>query len=303
MQYIYHSLLSRRLSLHHPQLSKIQDEFARLEAGRYGEARLLRELEDLPDDITWFTNFQCYSLQNAPHQIDFLVLTPTCAIILEVKNISGFLSYQTSPQEFHRTRADGTVDHFRNPFDQAYRHQLMLEQYFTRWRVELHILYAVVMTNTNARLDASFGKLPIFHVSYLRKFIRNSLQQLPLAHVEIQQLQHHLEDIAVTLPVRKLVEVEDVRCGILCNVCNEVMRYQNGMCICATCGEKSRTGIQEAMRDYRMLVGDRISNKEFRRFTGIDCVYTASKILMRLGYEKFGKNRGVYYIIPEVEEF
>ena len=301
IQLLYYKRLLPRLPSNHPQFLTMQDKLAQAKAGLYGELRVLRELQDLPNEFFWLTDFQCFSLQQFTHQIDFLILTPRCAIILEVKNTTGNLSYQPFQHEFYRTKIDGQVDVFRNPFDQAYRHQCMLEQYFSLWQIDLPICYAVVIVNKNVRLDASFGQLPIFHVSYLRKYLHELQKHFPIANIDFVKLHGNLKATATILPPRRIVDKHDLQCGILCKHCLNTMIYKGGLCSCR-CGFATRDGVQQTMLDYQVLVGERITNQEFRRFTHIDDVYTASKILTRLGYEKHGKNRGVYYIISELNK-
>ena len=126
MQQSYYKCLLRRLPPSHAHYINCLEELQRIEAGLSGEERVSRELLDLPEHYIWLSNFQCYSPQKTPHQIDFIILCPNFAVVLEVKNISGTVSYQSVGKEFIRTRPDGQTDIFRNPFDQAFRHQQRL---------------------------------------------------------------------------------------------------------------------------------------------------------------------------------
>lgn len=62
---------------------------------------------------------------------------------------------------------------------------------------------------------------------------------------------------------------------------------------------KSKDALFETFLQYRILVGPRITNKEFREFFNISCIHTASKLLGKAGLEKHGVNKGTYYMIPE----
>lgn len=44
LQYLYNQSLLRRLPIGHPEILLAENELARIEAGRYGELRVLREL-------------------------------------------------------------------------------------------------------------------------------------------------------------------------------------------------------------------------------------------------------------------
>ena len=81
--------LLRRLPKTHEQYATFHEEFSRLDAGLAGEQRVAREMQDIPYNYIWLKNYQCFSPQNTPHQIDFIILSPHFAVVLEVKNISG----------------------------------------------------------------------------------------------------------------------------------------------------------------------------------------------------------------------
>ena len=77
------------------------------------------------------------------------------------------------------------------------------------------------------------------------------------------------------------------------------MNYHYGTFTCKVCGAKSRNAIFETLYHYRVLMGDKISNRQFRDFFGIHSLQSASKILVRLGLKRHGTKKGTYYIIPE----
>lgn len=299
MQYLYYKCLLRRLPKTHDQYSTFQEEFSRLDAGIAGEQRVAREMSDIPYNYIWLNNYQCLSPQNTPHQIDFILLSPHFAVVLEVKNITGNLYFQPESKEFYRVRIDGQLDYFRSPFDQAIRHQQLLEQLFEMWNTPLPVTYAVVNTNTNSRIGTTFEGLPIFHVSYLRVYLNQLMEKHPPRNFDLLALKEKLQSFSVVFPPRKLVNNSELLTGIICNVCQTKMSYNQGISTCANCNHRSRNGILETLRDYYFLVDTTISNSEFRWFSGIESKDRASKILSRLSLEKIGNHRSTRYIIPE----
>ena len=299
MQYLYYKCLLRRLPKTHDQFSTFQEEFARLDAGIAGEQRVSREMSDIPYNYIWLNNYQCLSPQNTPHQIDFILLSPHFAAVLEVKNITGNLYFQPESKEFYRVRIDGQIDYFRSPFDQAIRHQQLLEQLFEMWNIPLPVTYAVVNTNTNSRIGTTFEGLPIFHISYLRVYLNQLMAKYPSKNIDLVALKEKLQSFSVAFPPRKLVDNSELLTGIICTVCHSKMSYNQGISTCANCKHRSRNGILETLRDYYFLVDTTISNYEFRWFSGIESKDRASKILSRLSLEKIGNHRSTRYIIPE----
>ena len=299
MQYLYYKCLLRRLPKTHAHYSTLQEEFSRLDAGLAGEQRVAREMLDIPYNYVWLKNFQCLSPQNTPHQIDFIILCPHFAVVLEVKNMSGHLFFQPESKEFYRARLDGQVDFFRSPFDQAIRHQQLLEQLFEMWNTPLPVTYAVVSTNTNSRIGTTFEDLPIFHVSYLRIFLSKLLKRHPPMNIDVIKLKEKLQSYSVVFPPRKLVNNSDLLTGVLCSVCHAKMTFSHGVAICTVCNHRTRNGILETLRDYYYLVDTTISNREFRWFSEIYSKARASKTLLRLPLKTTGNHRSTRYIIPE----
>ena len=210
MQYSYYKCLLRRLPKTHDQYSTFQEELSRLDAGIAGETRVAREMLDIPYNYIWLKNYQCFSPQNTPHQIDFIILSPHFAVVLEVKNISGNLYFQPESKEFYRVRNDGQIDYFRSPFDQAIRHQQLLEQLFEMWNTPLPVTYAVVNTNTNSRIGTTFEGLPIFHISYLRVFLKQLMENSSPRNIDLEALKEKLQSFSVVFSPRKLVNIHEL---------------------------------------------------------------------------------------------
>lgn len=299
MQYSYYKCLLRRLPKTHEQYSTFEEEFSRLDAGIAGEQRVAREITDIPYQYIWLKNYQCISPQNTTHQIDFILLSPHFAVVLEVKNITGNLCYHPESKEFYRVRTDGQLDYFRSPFDQAIRHQQLLEQLFEMWNTPLPVTYAVVNTNTNSRIGTTFEGLPIFHVSYLRVYLNQLMRKYPPRNIDLAALKEKLHSFSVVFPPRKLVNDRELLTGIICTNCHYKMNYNQGISTCANCKHRTRNGIIQSLRDYYFLVDTTISNGEFRWFCEIESKDRASKILSRLSLEKIGNRRSTRYIIPQ----
>ncbi|MEK4230597.1 nuclease-related domain-containing protein [Solibacillus sp. FSL H8-0538] len=306
IQHIYLQALLRRLYDLEHDYSTFQQQLMKFEAGLSGEQRVDRELLDfsIPGKHFLLQNVELLNHQTFPHQIDSILLTPNFLLILEIKNITGTLLFKPEFHEFTRVRLDGTAENFLNPFDQAYRHQLFLQQLLKQWNVHVPIKYVVVIANQNAVLDNSLKNYPIFHLSGLRLFINRLFQKYPQASLNSEMLEkvarRLLASVQRSAPNRP-VDASRIRKGVLCAHCDfkELMRYQYGSWCCTKCSVRNKRAVRQAMHDYRLLISERITNKEFRDFVGIESIQIASKILMRLGFEKVGEKRGRYYIIPE----
>lgn len=159
----------------------------------------------------------------------------------------------------------------------------------------------MVNANIRTKLDSSLNGSPIIHLSGLPKFLEKLYQNYGEIKLDLVKLENKLSAISCRLPVRRKIDRYRIRNGVLCKKCDfqHVMYYHHGLWICPHCGVKSKEAIFLALHHYRVLIGDRITNRKLREFVGIDCKAVTSKLLKRLNFEQFGKGRGVYYLIPE----
>lgn len=303
LHYLFIEALANRLRIDDVDAVAVKDEFYRLEAGLAGEKKLQQILShySFKHDAQIIYNFECKNEKGSTHQMDALILTPSFILILEVKQIAGNLFYKPAQHEFYRMQVDGIHENFPNPFDQAYRHQLFLENQFASWKLDIPILYTVVIANYRAKLDNSLQNFPIFHISGIPSFLENLNKRFPMKMGNLSFIRSKLDALYFRLPPRRTVERSRLRRGVLCRDCKylHVMHYVSGSWVCPICHAKSKVALRETLHHYRVLIKPEITNREFREFVGIDSMHAASKILMRLGLEKVGMGRGTYYIIPE----
>ena len=303
-QFLYMQALLRRMHVHDEHFSNTQSEVNNLEAGYSGEQRVDREFIDftIPNAHYLLHNVELLTNHGSSHQIDSIVLTSHFLLILEIKNITGTLLYKPDYHEFSRLRKDGIVENFTDPFEQAYRHQLLIERLLHSWRIQLPVEYAVVIANQNAVLDESLRGFPIFHLTGLRRYINNLFLKYPARDVKLEQVSNRLLGLIHRHPPkRRITDTNRLKKGVLCVKCDfkSWMDYQNRSWYCRTCGTRDKNALRWALHDYRLLIGERITNQQFREFVGIESIHTASKILTRSGLEKVGDNKGRVYIITE----
>lgn len=295
--------LAARLHVDDKEFELLRDEIYRVQAGLAGEEKLRYTLQDylFKQNVHIFYDFQCLNERGFSHQIDALIVTSRFVLIIESKHLSGTLLYKRDVHEFSRLSHDGITTNFKNPFDQAFRHQLFLEHYFSTLGIHVPVRYVVVNTNLRAKLDASLFELPILHVSGLPLFLEKLQQQYVNDCCNLEEIYACLEKITCRLPVKRRVTRDRIRNGVLCAPCGlkPVMSYKRGYWVCPVCGRRDKQAVRLSLQHYRVLIGPHITNREFREFVGIDDFDVASKLLLRLGIQKMGKNRGAYYIIPE----
>ena len=119
--------LLRRLPAEHSLRERISADYSKQKAGYTGERNLDYPLSYLEDD--WLI-LHDVRLQTGVHffQMDTLILTSSCLFILEVKNISGSLFFDTDFNQLIRTKEEAS-EAFPDPLMQADRQQWLLAKW------------------------------------------------------------------------------------------------------------------------------------------------------------------------------
>ena len=166
--------LVQRLPISNSKYTLYCEHLRRLQAGFAGEQFVdAKWLElDLPFPHYFLHDFQTMNDFGSTHQMDTVFLCPHFLLILEIKNITGKLSYDASFAQLTRTTTDDTVEGMTDPFLQLERHVVWMKKLLQKERIDLPVLHAVVLATKNGILTKGFDGLPIFHVAGLRFYLQ-----------------------------------------------------------------------------------------------------------------------------------
>jgi len=295
--------LIRRLPSTHVDYMNHFSRLMRIQAGFAGEKRVDAEwLEiNLPNPHYFLHDLQILNHFGTTHQIDTILLCPHFILILEIKNITGFLEYDESFTQFTRTTAEGDVEGMIDPFHQVGRHAELLKGILQHYKVEIPVHYAVVLATKNAILSESLKGQPIFHVSGLRYYVRNCLKQHKEVILEDDLFLFATKLLTRHMPIKReiSVPVQDLLKGVLCIRCSngQQMSYSNKKWTCQRCGLVDQDAIFRTLEDYKLLVGDSLTNKSFCEFFAIDSPNLAYRLLQKLPLKAEGiKKHRKYWI-------
>lgn len=296
--------LMRRLAPTDSDYSYFKESYHRQVAGFEGEKFVDREWFDMPNLGSHYLLFN-YEFENKfgfPHQIDTLFLTTKFLLILEIKNISGQVDIDEDKHQMIIKRPDGTFKSYGNPLDQIRRHSQHLNILLSQQKFPLPIIGALVFSNQATIIGDVPKNFPIFHTSGLRFFVQKLLNKYPeiLPEKRLGKLSSVLLSKLKRQDVRPSITLSRIKKGVLCEICEHKyqMHYRGGTWHCPNCGCRNKKSILQAFHDYRVLVSNNITNREFREFFGIESIDAASKMLIRLGLETVGEKRGRHYLIP-----
>lgn len=299
--------LLRRLPQTNFQYNYFKDLYNRAKAGFDGEQKVDKEWNEINKHKPYFLlhNLELQKEIGAAHQIDTLYICPHFMLVIEIKNISGRIDLDQTKHQFIRTHEDGTIQGFSNPIDQAKRHVRFLQSL----NFQLPIEYAIIIANPSTIIGTVPKNTAILHTTGLqdlissltRKYVNTNIAKEKLIPLVNQLLQLHS-------PSKWKIEIDSnkLRKGIYCKKCNYTseMRYYRGSWTCENCSYKSREVLLQALNDYRLLISNKISNREFREFINIKSEDTATRLLtkLKLPYEGLSNRYRVYIISDQIDK-
>lgn len=303
-QHLYQDALLRRFIGSFEELNLVRSQLDLANAGIAGEERVKKAFEDcIRNEEILMHNLHFISDSNYSYQIDFLLLTPYFILLVEVKNISGTLHYDSKLRQFSCTKFNGETKTYPNPFDQLLRHHEFLYYFLKNAEIHLPIHSLIINANQNSTLDASFHDQPIIHLSSIRNTLNELKSRYPkvTSKQKLIKLKHFLESNFAFHEGNRYISTHLLKKGVLCPTCRfeSKMIYENRTWRCETCEKNNRKALKLALKDYRILIGAEITNSMFRDWTGLENIYAASKILRYFNFPSTGKNRGRVYTIPQ----
>ncbi|MFJ6209291.1 nuclease-related domain-containing protein [Lysinibacillus sp. NPDC092081] len=297
-------MLERRLPKSHPKSTYYQEMLNRTRAGYAGEQRVDRGWREIYLEHAYYLlhDVVLKAEGGAIHQMDTLYMSRNFVLIMEIKNIVGRVEYMEDNHQFIRITSDDKVDGFRNPFDQVKRHARFLRQIFQKAGYHIPIVYMIVSANPNMIMTSSLSAQPIIHVSGLAEKMEQLFKQYQQVHLSgkvLEELSKHILKMHKPTQWTLDMKMNELKKGVLCSKCDYrfVMQYRQGKWQCENCGEVDNQAFNDALKDYRYMYGEFISNSLFQDFFGISCVKTVYKILKSLQLQEVGAKKNRKYII------
>ncbi|MBM7551641.1 nuclease-related domain-containing protein [Thalassobacillus pellis] len=303
--------LQRRLSLKHPQYQHVSDQLGKFKSGHNGEESL-----DFP--LSFLSTQKYRILHNLRlndgsrfFQLDTLILSPQFLLILEVKNYSGTLTFNTSYNQLIREK-DGLEEAFPDPVIQVTRQQEQLQAWmqaqlgFTMM-VETLVVFANERTVVKSTENDKETMLRVTNRSALPYRIREleKKHQHNKKH-ELKSLSDYLiranQEIDWDILEKYQIKRTEIKTGVACPKCALIpMLREFRVWACPRCQFKSRDSHLEALKDYYYLISPTISNREARDFLHISSRDIAYWMLRRLGSKSAG--RGMRYNLGNLFDY
>lgn len=303
--------LKTRLPSNHSKIPSIDDQIQRFSAGYKGECSIDYYLSLLNEKDYYILHD--LRLADPPNyfQIDTLILTKRFALILEVKNFTGELYFDST---FHQLiqKKNGEVKVFADPLLQVQRQ----ESQFEKWLLNngfcnLPISSAVVIVNPQTKISTDQENIAIQEKVIHREFIPTKLKQIErlnkpnfLQEKEIKKLirlllKKHTPHYSSVLEKFQIAEAELLK-GVRCPKCDKLplLRIHSNW-YCKQCHFKHKDAHLQSMQEYYLLIDSSITSSKLREFINISSYPLATRILKSLHLPSFGRTKGRVYQLKD----
>ncbi|WP_419961321.1 nuclease-related domain-containing protein [Psychrobacillus sp. BM2] len=283
----------------------IREEIRKQVAGVRGEDRLVDRLKELrlPGEFRVFSDV-CLEMDDWKVQIDCLVVTDRCCIVLESKNISGRLYFNEELDEFYKEE-NGTETPISNPYFQLMRHIRFMKEFLRKTLPQMKVTGAVIMTAKSNRIVQKPTHYPIYKLESMIERVTqmyNSCVGNSFSDGELEVVEKFLQENRSAFVYTPLCEhyripPSEIRLGVECPGCGVFgMRRVHTTWSCRACGKNDRYAHLSAVKDYFWIIDKKITNKEFRRFCMIDSKYAASRMLNSMDLIANGSGPSRYFV-------
>ncbi|MGY0691486.1 nuclease-related domain-containing protein [Virgibacillus sp. FSP13] len=280
-----------RIPSHFKQLADLQQDAAKRLKGYIGEKKVDYHLDQLAHRYTILHDV-CLKTQNGKtFQIDTIVITQHAIFLIDSKNYTGTITFDTILHQF--TRDDGEKETgYRHPITQAENHQLQIENWLHEHHlpsVPIHFFIAIAEPSTVIKVigDREAIAKVVAHGEHVPKklmeidaaYARSNSVRLPSREIGdaiLRECQEFDVDILSQYAIKKQDIMPCVRCPG-CGWLGMERIYNNWHCI--KCNLHSRYAHKQALADYFFLIRPWIRNVECRWFLKLHSKNVATKIL------------------------
>lgn len=302
--------LCRRFTEENQKKEALKLKLARYEAGCKGEASVDYPLSLLPEKE--FLILHNLRLHEGEHyfQIDCLILTAQFFLILEIKHIAGVNTFNTRLHQLVRT-IGGNVQRFSYPFAQTAN----LTIHFHEW-LETHkwpnvpIKKLVVLSSPRAIIETEQADAKFFEAICFIEWLPHKIRELIAAYPQQLFSYSRLKSISRRLCKADEPLMQDVLSvyqvtpdqifrGVQCPSCQMFgMERQKAKWVCPACKCPSKDAHLSALKDYALLFGSSMTNRQCRDFLKLGSRSIAQKMLKSLQIPSTGLNKGTIYQLP-----
>lgn len=290
----------------HHRLHELQEKLRNHTSGYKGEQSLDYFYRYLPSDVHLLHGIRILH-DDYYFQMDTLFITSSFLTIVEVKNLTGSLFFDSRFSQLIRTY-DDKRDSFTNPIEQVKRQKYHLSQVLEQNKIpSVPIETLVVITHPSAIIDASptykEASEKVIKSSSLPQKFESLTRKHPTPLLTQKQIKKLIKLLSKTSSVYNpdvcelfQINKDDLIRGVLCKICiHSDMEYNRGTWYCSLCNSSSKTAHIEALEDYACLISINITTKECKDYLKLSSNKQAYNILCSLELPYTGNRKSRHY--------
>lgn len=301
-------MLLARLKDQHPQRPFLERELHWTTAGIRGESRLQKKFCEFYTDeefqILWDVSLK---IGTWSVQMDGLLLTERCAIIIESKNINGQLYFDEKTGEFFRINPAGEKTVMEDPRVQLNKHIRFLKQFFQMKKINLPVSGLIVFTAKDCEFASKPHRASICKTYQMIEYLLKILQAFPheaenikLSKIKKMLLANQTPYKSSPLCTYYFIDPKDLQPGVYCLQCKSLsMQRDKRSWICSRCSLRDPSAHYLAIQEYFTFVELEITNRKFRDFCGFGSRAVATRLLGQLNLERIGESKACSYHLRE----
>lgn len=297
--------LLARLSPNNPRYQEISEKAYRIQAGYAGEVKVDRYLEStiFPEKVTILTDVQLPISNNFFVQIDTLIISPTMITLLEIKNITGTLTYISNPPHFERTIEGTKAIVIDCPIMQLNNNRSGINIWLARNGFPPVTEAFIVLANSKTSVKDATNDMRIMYAKHLPYYFRTREKgEVILCEKKLRLLVTKIrseEAIYNPYPLceKNGINPNEIKRGYICDTCAQLLQRKTlKTWYCPTCKIEVKEPYEQALRDWFMLIKNTISNEECRKFLGLKDKYAANYILKKYPLKRLGRSTTTRYL-------
>ncbi|MHC8514572.1 nuclease-related domain-containing protein [Sporosarcina sp. ITBMC105] len=210
-----------------------------------------------------------------------------------------------NPPQLIRKSDSGQLSGFKSPIAQLESNCELFEDWLNNRGLSLPVYGAVVLAYAKQRIEVFDTEVPILFPHAVPTFIRKlPTGSLMLDNQAFRGLLNSLKKchrpfIPAPICSTYAISKQDIRTGVICPGCGGFgMEKYSGGWRCLSCGKTSRKAHEQAIRDWFLLFGGEMRNKDCRTFLHVDRQQTAHRLLVSMELKTKGTYRDRVYKYP-----
>lgn len=300
-------VLYRRTPVHHPEKENMLTDIKKKQSEVNGEKQVDYPLGFLDEqDYLILHNLRLLD-ENGHFQMDTVLLVVSLNLIIEVKNWQGTVIFGENGQVTRRT-PDGREEGFDNPVTQVKTQVHRLQKWFQKNNFPvMPFEYLVVISHPKTIITTSSPNVTIPHEVIHNNELFFRIQALEEKHRKKSVSMEKLYKMAnilkaahvpprVTLMEKYHLQPDDLIKGIFCPTCGFLPMVRNRQqWFCSACGLYDNIAHFSALNDYKLIIGDEITNKEARIFLRVHSRDVMKRLMKKGDYHLIGSKKTSAY--------